>query len=122
MELTDATENSSEVFQSEDLSIANKLQIAKDASLRKLQEISHCKSSLSTNLKYELSVAEQTGKRGILLENIYQMMYIVPPTSVEAERVFSSTAYLCNKLRTKLNDESIDTLCFIRNNEKNNND
>ena len=50
------------------------------------------------------------------------MMYIVPPTSVEAERVFSSAAYLCNKLRTKLNDESIDTLCFIRNNEKNNHD
>ena len=37
------------------------------------------------------------------LSNIYQMVYIVPPTSVEAERAFSTTAYLCNKLRTKLN-------------------
>ena len=32
-------------------------------------------SSLSTSLKYELTVAEQMGKRGILLENIYQMIH-----------------------------------------------
>ena len=70
IELTDATENSSEVIQSEELSIANKLQIAIDASLKKPHEITPCKSSLSTNLKYELAVAEQTGKRGSLLENI----------------------------------------------------
>ena len=119
IELTNVTDNLSEGIESENISIAHKLQVVIDASLRKPHEIPQCKSSLSNSLKYELTLAEQTGKRGALLEDIYQMLYIVTPTSVEAERVFSSAAYLCNKLRTRLNDTSIDTLCFIRNNQKN---
>ena len=37
-----------------------------------------------------LNIAEQTGIRGNLLENVNQMLLTVPPTSVEAKRVFSS--------------------------------
>ena len=46
------------------------------------------------------------------------MMLTIPGTSVEAERAFSSCAYLCNKLRTRLKYYTLDTLCFIRNNLK----
>ena len=44
--------------------------------------------------------------------------YRLQPTSVEAERIFSSCAYLCNKFRSSLRDKSLDILCLIRNNIK----
>ena len=46
------------------------------------------------------------------------MLLIVPPNSAEAERVFSSSAFLCNKFRTRLGDITLDNLCFIRNNQQ----
>ena len=46
------------------------------------------------------------------------MLLTIPATSVEAERAFSSAAHLCNKLRTRLCDSTLDTLVFIRNNLK----
>ena len=75
-------------------------------------------ANLPTMLKYEITVAEETGKRGYYLNKVYQMMLTIPATSVEAERTFSSCAHLCNKLRSRLNDETLDVLCFIRNNLK----
>ena len=99
-----------------DLPVAKKLQLAIDASLRVPSQQIHTKKSLSSILKYELTIAEQTGKIGHFLEMIYQMILTVPPTSVEAERVFSSSAFLCNKFRTRLGDITLDHLCFIRNN------
>ena len=100
-----------------DIPIAKKLQLAIDASLRVPDKQIHPKKTLSSILKFELTIAEQTGKRGHFLEMIYQMLLTVPPTSVEAERVFSSSAYLCNRFRTRLGDATLDNLCFIRNNQ-----
>ena len=102
----------------ESLSAAVKLQLAIDASLKNPQEIPRSDEPLLSSLKYELNTAEQTGKRGILLEKVYQMLLTVPPTSVESERIFSSCAYLCNRFRSSLSDQSLNTLCFIRNNKK----
>ena len=48
-----------------DLPIAKKLQLAIDASLRvPSQQITNPKKSLLSILKYEITIAEQTGKRG----------------------------------------------------------
>ncbi|KAI6652964.1 hypothetical protein LOD99_4041 [Oopsacas minuta] len=80
------------------------------------QQITNPKKSLSSILKYEITIAEQTGKRGHFLEMIYQMLLTVPPTSVDAERVFSSCAYLCNRFRSRLGGTTLNNLCFIRNN------
>ena len=55
-------------------------------------------SRIVFNYKYDITIAEQTGKRGNFLEMIYQMLL----HSVEAERVFSSCAYLCNRFRVDL--------------------
>ena len=77
------------------------LQLAIDASMQIPQNslsLGELVSSLPTKLKYEITVAEQTGKRGYYLNKVYQMMLTIPATSVEAERTFSSCAYLCNKL------------------------
>ena len=75
--------------------------------------------SLSHYLKFDLTIAEQTGRRGQYLEKVYKMLLTAPPTSVEAERIFSSCAYLCNRFRTGLNDKTLNTLCYIRNNKLN---
>ena len=37
-----------------------------------------------------------------------------PPTSVEAERSFSAAGLFITKLRTRLNNRSVDALCFLR--------
>ena len=65
-----------------------------------------------------LNIAEQTSIRGNLLEKVNQILLTVLPTSVEAERVFSSCSYLCNKFRCCLSDKSLNTLCLIRHNQK----
>ena len=109
----------SEIASTETLPVANKLQLAIDASMIQPQEIAQSKQSLSSYLKYELTIAEQTGRRGHYLEKVYKMLLTVPPTSVEAERIFSSCAYLCNRFRTGLSDRTLDTLCSIRNNKLN---
>jgi hypothetical protein len=33
-----------------------------------------------------------------------------PPTSIESERAFSAAAYIGNKLKSRLGDETLDTL------------
>ena len=102
----------------ETLPVAMKLQLAIDASLETPKELQSSDDSLLSSLKFELNIAEHTGKRGILLEKVYQMLLTVPPTSVESERIFSSCAYFCNKLRSRLSDTTLNTLCIIRNNRK----
>ena len=71
-----------------DLPLAKKLQLAIDASLQVTYTQIHPKKTVSSILKYELTIAEQTGKRGNFLEVIYQMLLTVPPTSLEAKRLF----------------------------------
>ena len=102
----------------ETLPVAMKLQLAIDASLETPKELQSSDDSLLSSLKFELNIAEHTGKRGILLEKVYQMLLTVPPTSVESERIFSSCAYFCNKFRSRLSDTTLNTLCIIRNNRK----
>ena len=105
--------------ETEDIPLAKKLQLAIDASMQIPQNsLSLDNTSLPTILKYEITVAEQTGKRGYYLDKVYQMMLTLPATSFEVERTFSSCTYLCNKLRSRLNDDTLDVLCFIRNNLK----
>ena len=106
----------------ENLSVTKKLQLAIDASLQISNRNHYEKKTLSSILRHELTVAEETGKRGHFLEMVYQVLLNVPPTSVEAERVFSSSAYLCNKFRSRLSDTTLDTLCFIRSNQTRIND
>ena len=64
-------------------------------------------------MKYDLSITEQTGKSGYFLENIYKMLLAISPTFVESERVFTSSAYLCNKFRPRLSDSTLDNLCLL---------
>jgi len=56
---------------------------------------------------------QSTGERGRCLELVYRWLMLVPPTSVEAERVFSAAGVLCTKTRSRLDDSTLDVLCFL---------
>ena len=65
-------------------------------------------------IKKEMSVYEGNGYRGPILQRIRQHLLTVPPTSVESERAFSVAGNFCTKIRSRLGDNSIDALCFLK--------
>ena len=69
---------------------------------------------LDAAIKTEMSVFNSSGRRGRCLERAYQYLLSIPPTSVEAECAFSTAGVLCTKLRSRLDDRTLDTLCFLR--------
>ena len=70
--------------------------------------------NLLASIKAVMAVYESTGIRGRCLQQVYEYLLACPPTSVEAERAFSAAGILCTKLRTRLDDKTLDTLCFLR--------
>lgn len=70
--------------------------------------------NLNSILMKEMSLFENGGIRGKFLELAYQALLTIPPTSIEAERAFSSAGNVCTSLRTSLNDNTLDSICFLR--------
>ena len=70
--------------------------------------------SMLAAIKSEMAVFECSGVRGRLLHLVYCYLQSIPPTSVEAERAFSAAGILCTKIRSRLSDATLDTLCFLR--------
>ena len=68
---------------------------------------------LQNMVKQELANLAYTG-RGFYTGQAYQWLKTVVPTSVEAERVFSSVGNVVTKLRTRLNDETVNALVFLK--------
>ena len=60
-----------------------------------------------------MAVFECSDVRGRLLELVYSFA-VNTPTSVEAERAFSAAGLLCTKIRSHLNDATLDSSCFLR--------
>jgi len=60
-----------------------------------------------------MAVFESSGVRGRGLQLVYNYLQSIPPASVEAERAFAA-GILCTKIRSRLADESLDILCFLR--------
>lgn len=69
---------------------------------------------IDKTLKKEMSVFESDGTKGKYLCMAYEYLVTITPTSVEAERAFSAAGYICNDLRSRLGDETINSLCFLR--------
>ncbi|KAF2894217.1 hypothetical protein ILUMI_11942, partial [Ignelater luminosus] len=65
-------------------------------------------------LKKEMACFESDGIRGQYLTLAYNYILTVQPTSVEAERAFCAAGYICSSLRSKLGDDIINTICFLR--------
>lgn len=72
------------------------------------------KNLLTNIIKKELAIFEIEGDRGKNLERCYDSLNSIPPTSVESERVFSCCGKIATKIRSRLNDQSLDILCFLR--------
>lgn len=70
--------------------------------------------SMLAAIKSEMAVFECSGVRGRILQLVYAYLQSIPPTSVEAERAFSAAGILCTKIRSRLSDATLDTLCFLR--------
>ena len=63
-----------------------------------------------------MAAFECSGVRGRILQLGYSYLQSIPDrsTSVEAERAFSAAGILCTKIRSRLSDATLETLCFLR--------
>ena len=64
------------------------------------------------SIKKRITGFEFDGARGKYLKICYSALK-VSSQAVELERVFSAVRLICTKSRTRLNDETVDTLCFF---------
>ena len=80
------------------------------------------KSSIHSKIRSEMKFWDEGGSRGKLLEDLYKSLLTIPPTSVESERAFSAAGAFSTKIRSRLNDKTMDTLCFLRSFFKNQNE
>jgi hypothetical protein len=65
-------------------------------------------------IKSEMEYFEAFNVRGEYLEKAFDYLVTIKPTSVESERAFSAAGLFCSKIRSRLNDESLDALCFLK--------
>lgn len=70
--------------------------------------------SITSKIEKEMFLFESGGTRGDHLQKVYNYILSIRPTSVESERAFSAAGFLCSKNRTRLNDEMMDALSFLR--------
>lgn len=70
--------------------------------------------NITTIMRRKIALYEQTKERRVWLNRVYQYLLSIKPTSVDAERAFSSARQICNKIRSRLNDDTLDMLCFLR--------
>jgi len=69
--------------------------------------------SMLAAIKSEMANFKCSGLCGRILQLVYSYLQSVPSTSVEAERAFSAAGMLCTKIRSRLSDVTLDTLCFL---------
>lgn len=63
-------------------------------------------------IKQELASFEATNELGPLLSKVFNALKTIQPTSTESERVFQTSSIFCSKRHARLNDKSVDVLCF----------
>ena len=63
--------------------------------------------TLASKIQKEMTLYENGGR-------IYSYLMTIKSTSVESERAFSSAGNFVVKIRSRLNDETLDELCFLK--------
>ena len=71
-------------------------------------------SAEDTKILDEPNCFEITFTRSEKVQKLYNCMFTIKATSVEAERAFSAACLCKSKLRTNLSEKTIDSLCFLR--------
>lgn len=62
----------------------------------------------------EMLLYETSKRRPENLERLFTALKTIKPTSVEAERAFPALGYFANKIRSQMNDDTLDALIFLR--------
>ena len=57
---------------------------------------------------------KEQGIREKYLDKVFNRLKTVWSTSVESERAFPAASYLCTKIKSRLEDKSLDILAFLR--------
>lgn len=65
-------------------------------------------------LKQEFLLYRNTGKRSENLEKLFNALLTIKPTSTDVERVFSIATNFCTKIRSRLSDNSLNALIFLK--------
>lgn len=95
------------------VSLKKKMEKAISSAVALKALVSKFSSDLFGQVTREVSTFESDGVRGKHLQACYDFLMSIPPTSVESERAFSASGLICTKLRTRLNDDTIDALSFL---------
>ncbi|XP_037823818.1 uncharacterized protein LOC119612145 [Lucilia sericata] len=111
---------SDEELEDDNVSIAQKLQNAIDQCKSPIRHIRNTdEDEFNSKLNNEIQMFVSEGIRGTILNITYKYLQTILPTSVECERCFSTAAYVGNKKRSRLSDETLNALIFLRNYLKN---
>lgn len=99
---------SDEDLEDHDVSIVKKLNKSPVKSLK--SEV----NDIDTQLTKEINLFQSEAIRGKYLQDAYNYLETILPTSVNCERFFSTAANVGNKIRSRLSDEKLNTLIFLR--------
>lgn len=105
--------NSSDISMKERLNMA----IKKKHEIQQMQSLSMTVRNtidLKKMVNQEMLLFEAQKTRPKLLEMAYKYIHTVKPTSVESERAFSAAGNIVTVVRSRLNDDTTDVLCFMR--------
>ena len=69
--------------------------------------------NIRKTIEQELQTLKNFGGRGVNLEMVYNFLLTIPP-SVAPQRAFSAAQNVCSKLRSRMNDETLNVLCFLK--------
>ena len=72
-----------------------------------------------SSVKLELEVFRLNAQKGKYLSLLFDPLKMIKPSTVDVERLFSSAGLLVSRLRTRLGNDSIDKVMFIRANFSN---
>lgn len=108
---TDNGDEEAESLQT-NLSLQERLKLAV-GSVKPLKTSSK-QSNASIDLKKEFQFYDRNQKRTPLLDKLYEALSTVQPTSTQSERNFSLAGGFVTKLRTRLKDEHVNALCFLK--------
>jgi hypothetical protein len=96
------------------LTLQEKLEFEISKSNRTIDLKTQTETDLVKIIRKELNLFENGGTRGHHLELAYKYLMSIPPICIESEHAFSAAAYIGNKLRSRLGDETLDVLLFLR--------
>lgn len=119
IESSEDSEEENQLIQNENMSLKAMMDKAISSAIAPKSNPLRFSNDMDGCLKREIATFVANGVRGELLEKCYKYLLAIPPTSVESERAFSASTLICTKIRSRLNDDTIDALCFLKAHFKN---